>query len=170
MAGLFARSPFLRSWRQRLGGGPYLVLVYAVLGLWTAVALFGFAWVVLTSLKTNRELFTIGSIWGWPAEFQWGNYARAWTRARMGRFFFNSVLVSAVSVLLIDLVGAMAAYVLARFRFAGNRLVLGGFILGSAIPLQLLAVPLYLISTTGAYSTRWSGSVWSISPCPCPLR
>ena len=128
-----------------LGGRLLLTLVYALLIAWTAITVFGFAWVVLTSLKTNREMFTITSVWGLPAELRWDNYVRAWTRAKMGSFVLNSVVVTGVSVLLINLVGSMAAYVLARFRFLGNRLILGAFILGSAIPLQLITVPLYLM-------------------------
>jgi len=133
------------NWRQRLGAGPYLILIYVILGVWAAITLFGFSWIVLTSFKTNRELFGIRTVWGLPDIMQWENYVRAWTRSQMGNFLFNSIWVSALSVLLIDIVGAMAAYVLARFQFVGNRLILGGFILGSAIPLQLLTVPLYLM-------------------------
>jgi ABC-type glycerol-3-phosphate transport system permease component len=133
------------KWRQRLSTGPYLVLIYLILGTWAAITLFGFSWIVLTSFKTNRELFGIRTVWGLPDILQWENYVRAWTRSQMGNFLLNSIWVSALSVFLIDLVGAMAAYVLARFQFAGNRLILGAFILGSAIPLQLITVPLYLM-------------------------
>ena len=132
-------------WRRQLGRASVRFLVYGVLILWTAITFFGFTWVVLTSLKSNRELFTINSIWGLPEVLQWENYVRAWTHSKMGNFLLNSTLVSMTSVLLINLVGSMAAYILARFRFAGNRLILGAFILGSAIPLQLITVPLYLM-------------------------
>ena len=133
------------KWSQRLSTGPYLVLIYLILGTWAAITLFGFFWIVLTSFKTNRELFGIRTVWGLPDLLQWENYVRAWTRSQMGNFLLKSIWVSALSVFLIDLVGAMAAYVLARFQFAGNRLILGYFILGSAIPLQLITVPLYLM-------------------------
>ena len=132
-------------WQRQLGRASVRFLVYGVLILWTAITFFGFTWVVLTSLKSNRELFTIKSIWGLPEVLQWENYVRAWTHSKMGSFLLNSTLVSMASVLLINLVGSMAAYILARFRFAGNRLILGAFILGSAIPLQLITVPLYLM-------------------------
>ena len=137
-----SRSQAARRKRFR---GLLLALVNAMLVAWTAITLFGFAWVVLTSLKTNREMFSIKTVWGLPATLRWDNYARAWTRSKMGSFLFNSVLVTTISVSLINVVGAMAAYVLARFRFFGDRVVLGAFILGSAIPLQLLTVPLYLM-------------------------
>lgn len=133
------------SWRHRLAALPADAAVYLILGFWAAICLFGFAWVVMTSLKTNQELFTIKTIWGLPETPQWANYVRAWTRSKMGYFFLNSVIVSSIAVVAIDLVGAMAAYILARFRFFGNRAVLMAFILGSAIPLQLITVPLYLM-------------------------
>ena len=133
------------SWRHRLAALPGNTAVYLILGIWAAIALFGFAWVVLTSLKTNQELFSIKTIWGLPESPQWVNYARAWTRSKMGYFFLNSIIVSSVAVAAIALVAAMAAYVLARFRFFSNRAILMAFILGSAIPLQLTTVPLYLM-------------------------
>lgn len=139
------RSHHIISWRHRLAALPTDTVVYLVLGFWSAICLFGFIWVVLTSLKTNQELFSIKTIWGLPDTPQWVNYVRAWTRSKMGYFFLNSVIVSSISVIAIDLVGAMAAYVLARFRFFANRAVLMTFILGSAIPLQLITVPLYLM-------------------------
>jgi ABC-type glycerol-3-phosphate transport system permease component len=43
------------------------------------------------------------------------------------------------------MVGAMAAYILARFPFKGNSALLTAFILGSAVPLQLIVVPLYVL-------------------------
>ena len=138
-----AAATHRKPWR--FTRGLFLGMVYGILFIWAAITLFGFSWVVLTSLKTNRELFSIKSVWGLPATLQWENYLRAWTRSKMGQFLFNSVLVSSAAVLLINLAGSMAAYILARFRFLGNRLILGAFILGSAIPLQLITVPLYVM-------------------------
>lgn len=140
-----SRTPRGIRWRERLVSIPGNTLVYGILIIWSAISLFGFGWIVLTSLKTNQELYRIRSIWGLPAVPQWVNYARAWTRSKMGNFFLNSVLVSSATVVLLDLLGSMAAYILARFRFFGNRAVLAGFILGSAIPVQLITVPLYLM-------------------------
>lgn len=63
----------------------------------------------------------------------------------MGNFFANSVVVSVVTVLFIDLVASMAAYILGRFKFRGSRPILMGFILGTAIPVQMILVPIYII-------------------------
>lgn len=139
------KSQRATKWRYLIKNAPLRSLIYLLLIVWAAISLFAFVWVVLTSLKTNQELFRIKSIWGFPEVPQWANYARAWTRSKMGQFFMNSVLVSVSAVMVINLVGAMAAYILARFRFFGARGILGGFILGSAIPVQLITVPLYLM-------------------------
>ena len=129
----------------RLKRAPLNILIYGLLISWAAISLFGFGWVILTSLKTNQELFRIKSIWGLPAIPQWENYVRAWTRSKMGNFFLNSIVLSVLTVMFLNVIGSMAAYILARFRFFGNRALLAGFILGSAIPVQLITVPLYLM-------------------------
>jgi len=133
------------EWKTRLVGVPGRMLTHGLLSMWCLISMLGLLWVVASSLKTNQELFRIDRLWRLPAVPQWQNYVRAWTRSRMGNYFFNSVVVTAVSVLGADIVGAMAAYILARFRFKGNSAVLTAFILGSAVPLQLIVVPLYVL-------------------------
>jgi N-acetylglucosamine transport system permease protein len=132
-------------WQRFIREVPGKSLVYLLLSIWTAISLFGLLWVVLTSLKTNQELYAIKTIFGFPAKLQWVNYLNAWTRSHMGSFFLNSVVVTIVSVLLIDMVAAMAAYILGRFKFRGNRPILTSFIAGTAIPTQLILIPLYLM-------------------------
>jgi ABC-type glycerol-3-phosphate transport system permease component len=134
-----------RRWQNFLRGLPGKSVVYLLLSSWAAVSIFGFTWVVLTSFKTNQEIYSIKTLFGLPAKFQWINYVNAWTRSHMSNFFLNSVVVTIVSVLLIDLVAAMASYILGRFKFRGGRPILVGFIAGTAIPVQLILIPLYLM-------------------------
>jgi N-acetylglucosamine transport system permease protein len=124
---------------------PGKTLIYAVLLLWASISLFGFAWVILTSLKTNQELYAIQSIWGFPAVPQWVNYVNAWVRSHMDKFFINSVLVSLFTVTLINAVGSMAAYILGRFRFKAAKPILLFFMIGMAIPVQMILVPIFLL-------------------------
>ena len=142
---IHASNRFLNWLKRRWSRAPITFVIYTILAIWAAISLLGFSWVVLTSLKTNQEMFRTDAIWGLPEVPQWDNYVRAWTRSKMGNYIINSVWLSVATVLFIDLISSMAAYILARFRFAGNKLILGAFILGSAIPMQLIAVPLYLM-------------------------
>ena len=49
-----------------------------------------------------------------------GNWARAWSEAHIGRYFLNSAIVVAGALILTMLLGAMAAYVLARYGSAAS--------------------------------------------------
>jgi ABC-type glycerol-3-phosphate transport system permease component len=130
---------------QKFKALPGKAIIYTLLILWASISLFGISWVILTSLKTNQELYSIRSIWGFPAIPQWINYANAWVRSRMDQFFTNSIVVSAATVSLINLIASMAAYILGRFKFKSAKPLLVFFMIGMAIPVQMIVVPLFLL-------------------------
>jgi ABC-type glycerol-3-phosphate transport system permease component len=117
--------------------------IYLLLAAWSLISLLSAGWLVISSLKTNRELFA--NVWGLFLTPQWSNYYAAWQTAQMSRFFLNSTLVCLAVVFLSAVISSMAAYILARFRFPGSRLLLIFFISGMGIPLLLITVPLYLL-------------------------
>ncbi|MGH2561362.1 MAG: carbohydrate ABC transporter permease [Thermomicrobiales bacterium] len=118
-------------------------VTHLLLGFWTLLVLFPFAWMIMTSLKTDAEI--IGSPWDLPAALQWDNFTRAWTDARIGRFFLNTLIVLTGSLTGTLLVSAMAAYVLARFVFPGVRVIFFAFAAGLMFPVFLGLVPLYFL-------------------------
>ena len=71
--------------------------------------------------------------------------SRAWNKAHVGRYFLNSVIVVAFSTAGTMLLGSMAAYVLARYKFCGNRFVYYLFVSGLAFPVFLALVPLFFV-------------------------
>lgn len=122
-------------------------LVYAALALYSLVILFPLGWLVYTSLKSTPEIFQ--SAWALPSQPQWVNFANAWKGQEgepgLGPYFWNSVVVTLISVGLILTFGAMATYALTRFRFRGAHLLLNGFIGGMVFPIFLAVVPLFLL-------------------------
>lgn len=117
--------------------------VYFLLFLWAGVTIFIIAWVVLNSFKTNPQLFT--DPWGIPKPVNTQGYVHAWSVAKMGSYFANSLIVVSISVFVTVFIAAMAAYVLARFEFKGSKQLLYTFIGGMGIPIQLLLVPLFMV-------------------------
>lgn len=134
-------------------------LVYGLLCTWLLAVVLPLAWVFLNSFRTSRE-FTenpFGIPWiltGIPEAQQtqdmpsaWEsvkiNYTKAWVESNFSDFFFNSILVTSVSLLGILTVASMAAYILARFAFLGSRLLFVYFLCGMMIPAQLLLIPLF---------------------------
>ena len=118
-------------------------VLYLVLVGYAAVVILPMVWLLYTSLKNNEEIFR--SAWQLPGRAHWENFAYAWGRARIGDYFANSLLVTLVSVALILLVSAMAAYVLARFPFRGHRALFYAFLAGLMVPTQLALVPLFFL-------------------------
>jgi ABC-type glycerol-3-phosphate transport system permease component len=118
------------------------VCKYGFLWLYAAFSLFLFAWVLTNSFKNNREIFR--SPFSLPEKWKLDNYIRAWESANMSTYFWNSLFVATVSVLFTLLLGSMLAYAISRFRFRGNVLLAGLFMIGMAIPLQSLMLPTFL--------------------------
>src|SRR6266540_1235370 len=95
--------------------------IYAVLLFWAFMVIFPMLWSTISSLKTDQEIFF--SPWALPGALQWDNFARAWTKAKLGLFFGNTILVIIPAIALTLLLSSMVAYVLARFEFRGKSIV-----------------------------------------------
>jgi N-acetylglucosamine transport system permease protein len=111
--------------------------------IWALIVIVPILWTFLASFKNTEEIFS--SPWTMPSHLRFENWGRAWTKAHIGRYFFNSVLVVGLSVFGTMLLGSMAAYVLARYRFWGNRFIYYLFVSGLAFPVFLALVPLFFV-------------------------
>jgi raffinose/stachyose/melibiose transport system permease protein len=110
---------------------------------------------VATSLKTQEETYS-NSVWALPAHFNFENYLEV-LRGSFFTYLGNSVFVVGLSVALIVLFSAMAAYVFARLRFRFNKLLFGLVVAGMIVPLHAALVPIYLlIRNIGLYDTRFA--------------
>ncbi|MET8676890.1 carbohydrate ABC transporter permease [Streptomyces sp. NPDC004647] len=128
------------------------VFSHGMLILWSFMVVLPLLWAVMTSFKTDRAIFT--SPWSLPTSLEFGNWSRAWTQAHMSDYFLNTVLVVGGSLIGTMLFGSMAAYVLARFEFPGNRFIYFLFIGGMSFPIILALVPLfYVMNNMGMLNT-----------------
>lgn len=121
----------------------FATVAHIVLGLWSFIVVAPMLWTLLTSFKTTSEIFA--SPFTLPAKWGFANYVNAWETAGIGRYFLNTVLVVGSALFLVMLLGAMCAYVLARFRFPGNRLIYYALLAGLMVPVILAIVPLFFI-------------------------
>ncbi len=116
---------------------------HVLLSIWSIIVIVPFLWVVLSSFKTTKEI--LASPFSLPAHWQFDNYAHAWTDAGIRQFFLNTVIVVGVALVLVMLLGAMCAYVLARFTFPGSRFIYYLMLAGLTIPIFLAIVPLFFV-------------------------
>ena len=116
---------------------------HVVLVMWSIVVLLPLVWAFVSSFKSTTEI--LGSPFTVPKSFNFENYVSAWNTAGIGTSFFNTVIVVGCSLILVMVLGAMCSYVLARFRFFGNRAIYYLMLAGLTFPVFLAIVPLFFI-------------------------
>ncbi|MEV7144688.1 carbohydrate ABC transporter permease [Streptomyces tauricus] len=128
---------------EKATGRTLNVFSHGFLILWAIMVVMPLLWAVMTSFKTDKEIFS--SPWALPDSLHFDNWSRAWTEANMSDYFLNTIIVVGFSLLGTMLLGSMAAYVLARFEFPGNRFIYFLFIGGMSFPIILALVPLFYV-------------------------
>ena len=140
-------SPLRRSGRVLL----YVVMIVAAAGI-----MLPFAWMVISSLKMNNQVFTAPVQWI-PDPVQWRNYVDIWAKADMVTWVRNTLVVSVAVTFLQVLTGSFAAYGFAKMRFPGRDALFLLYIGTIAVPWQSYMIPQFqMISGWGLNNTLWA--------------
>ena len=131
--------PPRKFWTDRKVAG----FSHASLIVWVVIVCLPLVWVLISSFKTTKEVFA--SPFNLPANWNFDNYVSAWTTAGIGTYFFNTVIVVTSALVIVMVLGAMCAYVLARFEFKGNKFIYYMMLAGLAFPIFLAIVPLFFV-------------------------
>lgn len=108
---------------------------------WVIVICAPLLWVLMSSFKTTAEIFQ--SPFALPSSINFENYVSAWTTASIGTYFINTVIVVGSALVIVMLLGAMCAYVLARYEFKGSKVIYYLMLAGLTFPIFLAVVPLF---------------------------
>ncbi|MBQ1016545.1 carbohydrate ABC transporter permease [Micromonospora sp. D93] len=129
--------------RRRLT--PLRMLLHGFLIVVSLAWLFPIAWAVLTSLRSYDYTAANGyvSFGGWTLD----NYVTAWRTAEFGQHFLNSVYITVPAVLLTLFLASCVAFVIARFSWKLNLVLLGIFTAANLLPQQALLIPLFRLFT-----------------------
>ncbi|MFG6404103.1 MULTISPECIES: carbohydrate ABC transporter permease [unclassified Microbacterium] len=142
-----ARTP--RQIAARAAG--YLALAIFAVGLLTP-----FVWMVLSSLKSANEVFSVPVKW-LPDTIVWSNYTEIWTQSDIFTWIRNTLLLAVVVTFLQVLTGSFAAYGFARMRFRGRDVLFLLYIGTIAVPWQSYMIPQFiLLSNFKVSNTLWA--------------
>ena len=130
-----------------------LVAAYAMVLLAVAIIGLPLLWMVLGSLKTNREIYTLPPPW-LPAEWRWQNFAEAWTAAPFDRFYLNTLVTTAAGTGLEVVNAVLTAYALAFLRFPKKEWVFVLILAALMIPNQVTILPNYL-TLSNVFGQSW---------------
>ena len=133
--------------KAKSGNGLYKFFIYFVLCMLAITIVVPVAWVFMASVKENREFY--GNPWTLPEGLYWQNFVDAWNKASMGEYMINSVIVTALAIVLLLVIALPAAYCLARFNFKGKKFLNTAFMAGLFINVNYIVVPIFLMLRDG---------------------
>ena len=147
------RNIRLLSGKQNVGRILVKCGVYAFLILMALIVLFPFYWMVISSLKTLAE-YRLSVPTFWPQQIMTSNYAEAFTTAKLGKLFMNTLYVGVVSTLLSLVITVLSAFAFARLEFKGRDTMFGLLLATMMIPGELFTITNYItVSNLGWLNT-----------------
>jgi raffinose/stachyose/melibiose transport system permease protein len=131
----YQRSKWIRNFAVALI--QFFMIIYVILIFYPLFNM------VISSLKATREIFQ--NPFGLPESLQLGNYKAVWIDRGFGRYFKNSLFVTAVSMIFIIFLGSMAAFGVSRYQYRLRTWIYMLFLSGIMLPLKAAIIPLFII-------------------------
>lgn len=135
-----------------------VLVTHAILLLWSAVVLFPLWTMLVNSIKPSREIFR--DPYGLPSEITWEGYVSVWTDSRFDLYFRNSITVTVLSLVLILILGSLAAYALASWRSRVSSLIYLALVAGLMIPIRLGTLNIFQMILALGLNDR----IWGLIP------
>ncbi|WP_304681323.1 carbohydrate ABC transporter permease [uncultured Clostridium sp.] len=111
----------------------FLLVVFAI------ITLFPFYWMIASSLKSSFEVIQTPPTLV-PEKFMWGNFSTALAMAPFGRYFINTLIVTALSIVSTVVISILSAFAFSHLEFKGRDLIFAIFLASMMIPGEVLIV------------------------------
>jgi multiple sugar transport system permease protein len=128
--------------RIRRGRLTRRLALHAFLLVSSLVWLFPLLYALYTSFRPRVETDVIGYL-SLPRTLTLDNYIQAWNQAELPRYFFNSLVIVVPGIILVLLFASMMAFVVSRFSFRFNLILLLLFTAANLLPPQVIITPLF---------------------------
>jgi len=124
------------------------------------VLLFPLFWIFITSLKTEQEIFQYPPTF-YPHKLNLKSYAAQIETGdfNMFRAFANSFVISFGAMLIAVVLAVPASYAIARYRFAGRKAMLLGFLVTQMLPVSVLLTPMFIMFKGMHVYNTWGSAV-----------
>jgi multiple sugar transport system permease protein len=137
--------------RMKPGASVSILFLAALL----AFVLFPFLWLLLSSLKFEREILQFPPTL-WPGRWTFLQYRKVWDSIPLLNFLLNTVVFAGGTTLLSLLFDSMAGYAFARLRFRGRRVLFVLVLVTMMVPFQVIMIPLFIeVFKLGILNTYW---------------
>jgi len=120
------------------------LLLYLVLILMAALMLVPFVWMISSSLKLDKDVFTFPIQWI-PQNPRWQNYRDIWNKIPLGKFALNTTKITIIVTILQLLTSSFAAYAFAKLEFRYKNVLFLSYVATIAVPWQVYMVPQFIM-------------------------
>ncbi|HSK70001.1 MAG TPA: carbohydrate ABC transporter permease [Candidatus Limnocylindria bacterium] len=128
---------------------------HAALILWSLVVLFPLWVMIMGSFKDRRSIYT--NTFGLPAVWNTANYTDILQSSDFLRYFLNSFMVVALSLILVMAAGALAAYALSNWRGKLSSVMFFFLIAGMMLPIRIGSIKLLeIVKGLGLMGSKWA--------------
>lgn len=128
---------------------------HTILVIYGLIVLVPLLFVVYLSFKSLSGI--LATPMSLPDRMHFENYTQAWSEGDLLRLLVNTVVVALVTITVILAVSSLAAFVIARYHFRGNQLLYLFFVAGLALPIQIIALPVFiLMRNLSLLNSLWS--------------
>ena len=124
-----------------------------VMLVWT---LMPFYWMVVTSLKKDKEIYGFEATLI-PRQPNLDAYRRLFAQTPFVKYLRNSTIIAVSTTVASLVLGCLGAYALARLRFRGRAVIARGLIFTYLVPQSLLFIPLFAVMSTLALTDTLKG-------------
>lgn len=130
------------------------IILYVLLTCLAVTMLVPFYWMVISSLKLNKDVFSIPMRW-WPETMHPENYSVIWKKLPLITFFKNTAKLTIITTVIQLCTSCFAAYGFTKCRFVGRDLIFLMYVTTIAVPWQVYMVPQFiLVSKMGLNDTH----------------
>lgn len=130
------------------------VILYVLLICLGVAMLVPFYWMVISSLKLNKDVFSIPMRW-WPETIHLENYSVIWDKLPLVIFFKNTAKLTIITTIVQLCTSCFAAYGFTKCKFVGRDLIFLMYVTTIAVPWQVYMVPQFiLVSKLGLNDTH----------------
>jgi multiple sugar transport system permease protein len=122
------------------------ILVYTLLIIGGLCMIFPFLWSILSSFKPAEEILTLSPSF-FPENPTLDNYKEVLEAGNFQRWYFNSLLIAAIVTISVCFFSSLAGYSLAKYKYAGKKVIFLTILSTMMIPMEMLIIPWYIMAS-----------------------
>ena len=122
------------------------MIIYGLLGVGGLLMVVPFLWSLLSSFKPPSEILALQPEL-LPKNPTLDNYRQVLSTGNFGRWYLNSLVVASITTVSVCLFSSLAGYSLAKYRYAGRKVIFFAILSTMMIPMEMLVIPWFITAS-----------------------